>query len=373
MSKVLIVDDSEIIRIQLRKILEDAGYDSAEASDGSECLELIEKSSFDIVLLDMYMKNMHGLEVLGKVRQLIPPSSLPIIMVTAEDGTAAIVQCLKEGANDYVLKPINPQVLIARIETHLEICEMYRERQLLTRVLAHDIKNHLAIIFGNAGILRRKLALDHQKEKDLTFVNKIEQGALNVTAIVNDVLEMEALSSNKESVELTSTRIDDIVQYLENTFVDKASAKGISLSFQCDDTLRLQFCKGNELNLKVQVFSNLLSNAIKFSNFGDTIFFVVKKEAGWIDFTIRDTGIGMPQELVSNIFKESVATTRTGTDGEKGTGFGMPITKKYLDRFGGIITVQSKNINKSDDDHGTVFTVRLPSHIEGSLYETAHN
>ena len=85
MSKVLVVDDSQIIRIQLRKILEDAEYEITEACDGPECLEQIELNSFDLVLLDMYMKNMHGAEVLSKVRKSHPSSSLPIIMVTAED------------------------------------------------------------------------------------------------------------------------------------------------------------------------------------------------------------------------------------------------------------------------------------------------
>ena len=192
-----------------------------------------------------------------------------------------------------------------------------------------------------------------------------------MTAIINDVLEMEAIASSKKSMESTSTKIDDIIQYLDQTFSDMASKKGIDLNFECDKDLRLHLCKGNELNLKVQVFSNLLSNAIKFSTIGDSIFFIVKEGDGWIDFIIRDSGIGMPQELIGNIFRDSVPTSRVGTDGEKGTGFGMPITKKYLELFGGVISVESTSIKESVDDHGTEFTVKLPSCTQSNSYSNS--
>jgi signal transduction histidine kinase len=73
--------------------------------------------------------------------------------------------------------------------------------------------------------------------------------------------------------------------------------------------------------------------------------------------TIKDSGIGMPDEIRHNVFKKDKQTSRIGTEGEKGTGFGMPLVKNYMEHFGGKIKVESKDIESFPDDHGTTFTI----------------
>ena len=116
---LLVVDDSEFNRDALSRRLAQKGFLVETANDGSEGLELIATGRFDLVLLDVEMPGMSGLEVLCRVRGTHAHTELPIIMVTARTQSADIVEALNLGANDYVMKPIDFPVALARIETHL--------------------------------------------------------------------------------------------------------------------------------------------------------------------------------------------------------------------------------------------------------------
>ncbi len=118
---VLVVDDYPANRDLLARRLERAGYGVELAASGREALELLGRVSVDLVLLDIMMPGMSGLEVLGKIRETRSPSELPVIMVTARTESADVVQALGLGANDYVTKPVDFPVAMARIEAHLRV------------------------------------------------------------------------------------------------------------------------------------------------------------------------------------------------------------------------------------------------------------
>ena len=114
--RLLIVDDIADNRIILSRRLLRRGFDVVEASGGYQALELIAQQSFDVVLLDIMMPDLDGVEVLKTVRKTHSPSTLPIIMVTANGQSADTVSALTLGANDYVTKPVDFPVVLARIE-----------------------------------------------------------------------------------------------------------------------------------------------------------------------------------------------------------------------------------------------------------------
>jgi len=116
---VLIVDDSEPNRDVLSRRLQRNGFLVETAADGDAALALAGSRAFDVVLLDVEMPGMSGLEVLGKLRETRSQTELPVIMVTARTQGADIVEALQRGANDYVTKPIDFQVALARLRTHL--------------------------------------------------------------------------------------------------------------------------------------------------------------------------------------------------------------------------------------------------------------
>jgi sigma-B regulation protein RsbU (phosphoserine phosphatase) len=135
--RLLLVDDNERGRRLMRQSLEEHGYKVTTAGDGHAAIEQVTSGRFDLVLLDIVMPGMDGSEVLREIRRIHEPISLPVIMVTARDQAADVVAALKLGANDYVTKPIDLTVAIARIETQLSLRRAIRSITELQERLHH--------------------------------------------------------------------------------------------------------------------------------------------------------------------------------------------------------------------------------------------
>ena len=110
-------------------------------------------------------------------------------------------------------------------------------------------------------------------------------------------------------------------------------------------------------SLSNNVLANLISNAIKFSQPGGEIQLSIKDEGDRTHLIVRDHGVGMPEKVKVDLFRPDKSTSRPGTSGERGTGFGMPLVKSYLALYGASIDVDSKDISNHPDDHGTTFNL----------------
>jgi diguanylate cyclase (GGDEF)-like protein len=119
-ARLLIVDDIRENREILRRRFERRGFGVTEAAGGIEALDLIEREAFDLVLLDMMMPDMSGLEVLARIRSKCSPAGLPVIMVTAKSQSEDVVEALNSGANDYITKPVDFSIAFARVTTQLD-------------------------------------------------------------------------------------------------------------------------------------------------------------------------------------------------------------------------------------------------------------
>lgn len=140
---LLVVDDDEVNRQMLARRLERRGYSVALAADGEQALRLISEQSFDLVLLDLIMPGTDGMSVLRRVRERFPESELPVIMVTGRDSSQDVVDSLKTGANDFVTKPVDFSVALARIRTQLSLKrsqEELKRRMAEVRRLAADLE-----------------------------------------------------------------------------------------------------------------------------------------------------------------------------------------------------------------------------------------
>jgi DNA-binding response OmpR family regulator len=116
MAQVLVVDDAAKIRAAVRKLLEGAGHEVLEAATGRESLRILYDAKPDLVLLDVSMPDMDGWEALERIREL---TWVPVLMVTARDAPPDRVKGLRGGADDYIVKPFEPDELLARIEVAL--------------------------------------------------------------------------------------------------------------------------------------------------------------------------------------------------------------------------------------------------------------
>lgn len=125
-TSVLIIDDMQANIDVLARRLESRGIKVHESKDGAQALELLTATSVDIVLCDVMMPNLSGLEIVKRIRTRRSPAALPIIMVSARTDQQMIVDCLQAGANDYVTKPVDFQVVCARIQVQLAIRDTYK-------------------------------------------------------------------------------------------------------------------------------------------------------------------------------------------------------------------------------------------------------
>jgi signal transduction histidine kinase len=105
--------------------------------------------------------------------------------------------------------------------------------------------------------------------------------------------------------------------------------------------------------------NNILTNAIKFSFPGGVITIAARNLGAAVELSVTDRGIGMSEKLLADLFDISKQTSRNGTSGEKGTGFGMPLLKKFVSLYGGAVEIESKDIKKYPEGHGTKVTLRL--------------
>jgi class 3 adenylate cyclase len=146
-TSLLVVDDNELNRDMLSRRLGSRGFKVAVAEDGASALAMIERQDFDLVLLDVMMPGLSGIDVLKRLRERWPESDLPVVMATARDATEDVVEALRLGANDYVAKPLDFAVVLARVETQLSLRRQKREIKRLAENL--ELRNRfIQSLFG---------------------------------------------------------------------------------------------------------------------------------------------------------------------------------------------------------------------------------
>jgi class 3 adenylate cyclase len=161
--RILVVDDNEMNRDMLSRRLRRRGFAAEMAEDGQQALDMIASGGFDLILLDVMMPGIDGMEVLRRLRERFQPGELPIIMQTAKDQSEDVVGAFKLGANDYVTKPIDFPVVLARVRTHLQLKDAQDElgkrndfiRQVFGRYVTEHVVDNLlespdGLAFGGA-------------------------------------------------------------------------------------------------------------------------------------------------------------------------------------------------------------------------------
>lgn len=184
----------------LSKKLEKRGYDVIQAYNGRDCLKLVTKHEFDIVLLDIMMPDLSGSEVLETLRKSYTAFELPIIMVTGKSDTRDIVENLHMGANDYIVKPVNVEVAEARIKTQFQLKTLMKDnlkkKELETAhamivTYNHEINNPLTIALG---LLRKIEKSPGEEEIALSTLPKIKSSLHRVVEIVKKIDDLSESS-----------------------------------------------------------------------------------------------------------------------------------------------------------------------------------
>ena len=360
--RILIIDDMKLNFTIIKKILEPYPLLKLDyIQDPREAMNFIESTpDIDLIILDWEMPHLSGPDLCKILKNHETFNLIPIIFCTANPSAMTIAEAFEIGAQEYINKPIcNPEFLarIYRIFQTQELSRMlekrYEEKNEITRILSHDLSNYLSIVTSSTELNKRKAAPEDtalHKHHD-----KVLNACLKMADLIKNVRDFQAAEDKSHSLIIDKVRILDIINEAISNYEEKIKAKEINIKLSHDSKVSLDksFVWAEKVSLLNSVLGNVISNAIKFSKRGDELYIDVYDHDQTLDVIIKDRGIGIPQELLKKVFDKTAKTSRTGTENEPGTGFGMPLIKLFMESYGGRIQIQSKTEADSTENHGT--------------------
>ncbi|MFZ4411732.1 MAG: hybrid sensor histidine kinase/response regulator [Bacteroidales bacterium] len=342
---ILIVDDIPTNLKILDGILKGDGYKVRPVPNGLLALQAAEKERPDLILLDIMMPEMDGYEVCRKLKENPELVDVPVIFISALNDTQDIVKAFTSGGVDYITKPFQAEEVKARVATHLKICrqnlelkQLNAEKDKFFSIIAHDLRSPFTGFLGLTQILEEQLS-DLSKEEILDFSTSMRISATKLFTLLENLLEWARIQQGlipftPETVQLLAVVNESIGMIKEN-----ASLKQIEIIYDIPDEITVF----TDTNILQTILRNLVSNAVKFtSKNGSIIISVLPQNDGSMVISIKDTGIGMSQHIMDNLFRIDVNTSRKGTDGETSTGLGLIICKDFIEKHGGKLWVESE-------------------------------
>lgn len=366
-SRVLVVDDEPKNRELICDTLEAHGFETEEAGDGAQALASISRSAPDIVLLDVAMPGMDGLEVCRRLRSQKSTADLPVLMVTAHADRSDRLDGIKAGANDYLTKPVDLQDLVLRVrntaamkrlndtvkDNLLRLQELERLRDGLTHMVIHDLRSPLSTITMALQLIGPAVAeqLGPDKKK---FLDTAESGARLMSDMVASLLDVSRLEEGKMPLQRKpcdlAAIVDEVVEQL------RLSATNRTLRFEPPE--HSATAEADEELLR-RVITNLTRNALKFTPKDGTVEIDISTQDGAIRVSVRDNGPGIAPEMHERIFEKfgQIADDHA----RKGSGLGLTFCKLAVEAHGGQIGVESQ-VNSGSTFWFTVPTAPVASH-----------
>ncbi|MBF0277453.1 MAG: hybrid sensor histidine kinase/response regulator [SAR324 cluster bacterium] len=347
---ILVIDDkSENIDVVVGLL--GNTYEVMASTSGKTALKIVSKNPPDLILLDIMMPEMDGYEVCRTLKESPSTREIPVIFLTAKSELEALVTGFRLGAVDFISKPFNSEEMLARVHTHLElkrsrenIIDFSHKQNELIHILCHDLANPLSVVKGF-------LQLGKQDPSILTDKFDLLMSATDLGLETIDLVrQMWALEEGKKTLELESVNLFSAIQSSSELMQQKFKEKNIMHAVGVEPNLYVLAEKSSLIN---SVLNNIFTNAIKFSFPGSRIDTKTSGDDKEVILMIRDYGIGMSENLLGDLFEIGKKTSRIGTSGEMGTGFGMTLMKKFITHYGGRIEVSSREKSMEVNDHGT--------------------
>jgi signal transduction histidine kinase len=348
---LLVVDDDADNRDVLSRRLTRQGHEVTTASSGSEALQRMRETAFDLVLLDIMMPDMDGYEVLGHIKGDANLQHIPVIMISALNELQSVVRCIEAGAEDYLSKPFNPILLKARIGACLEkkrgrdretalfeqlqanykrLQEVEKLRDDMRNMIIHDLRTPLTAMLLGVEMLEQDGSLDTMQHE---LAGIAAGGGKTLLGMINDLLDVEKMEAGSTQLQYSELSAEAIVA--------NGLGQVASLALDGHNALLTEIAAslppfaGDEKKL-TRTLVNLIANAIKFTD-GGTVTITVTQDEQSVRFAISDTGEGIPSEAFEKIFEKfgQLDSRRVGT------GLGLAFCKLAVAAHGGNINVES--------------------------------
>jgi signal transduction histidine kinase len=364
--RVLVIDDEEVSRISCQRILRRIGIETTLSSRGREGLDTLMREPHDLVLVDLKMPEMDGLEVARRVREF--DASIVTIIITGFATIETAVMAIKEGAYDYLPKPFTPDELVIVVQRGLEKRRLDQqsralreEKQAMERnfitMVTHQLRSPLAAIYQYFEVLLSDIGggLTEMQREMIERAGVRLEGLLQ---LINDWLDMNRIQTgdivHRLQVLPVSSCVDAGLAGLEMAAADKNIRIDVNLppdlpEIEADaDTLR-------------EVLANLISNAIKYNKPGGEVHVRAHTESQWVVIEVEDSGLGLEEKEIPFIFEQFYRSKDPAVREQQGTGLGLTIVQKIVRAHGGKIEVRSR-LGK-----GSTFLVYLNKAGQGTV------
>lgn len=377
LSKVLVIDDEEIVLDSCMQILSSGDYMIKTADNGLLGIQMVEEFQPDIIFVDLKMPGISGFEVIEKIQGIDP--TIVTIVITGFATINSAVEAMQKGAFDFLPKPFTPDELrlitrrgIEKRKLVLETLALRREKELLREhfaaIVSHELKSPLATTQQHLFTLSSELSGQLTEDQQRRF-ERIQTRINDLMKLIHTWLRAISVDINTIKENFQPTSLPVILSKAVESVEPHAVRKDISITTFIGDDIPMIY--GDEGTL-VEAIVNIIGNSIKYSPSGSK----VEMSASYIDdqvvIRIQDNGIGISKEDLPFIFVDFY-TSSDVNKAERGSGVGLALTRRILEAHDGTITVESEL------GQGSTFEMRLPGYEDETelentaLFESVNN
>jgi two-component system sensor histidine kinase/response regulator len=366
---ILIVDDNPVNLEMLFQYFAHSAFKTLVAQDGESALLQLEQTRSDLILLDILMPGIDGFETCRQLKANESTQDIPVIFMTALSATADKVKGFEVGGVDYITKPFQYEEVMARVNAHLTIRRQQQQLQEQTALLeeknaqlkalnankdkffsiiAHDLKSPFAGLVVVANLIKENIER-WSKNEIKRSADQLQKSVDNLYALIENLLTWSRFQQG--AMEYTPQFVDFQFIIARNAalLIQNARQKQITLRNSVQEQIPVFI----DVNM-IDVVRNLLSNAIKFTKASGTVEISATHDENTIKVAISDTGIGIPEKSLPDLFRIDAKTRQVGTAGEQGTGLGLILCKEFVKKHAGKIWVES------EVGRGSTFWFTLP-------------
>jgi signal transduction histidine kinase len=376
-ARILIVDDLAEKLLIYSSLLEDIDAEIVAARSGTEALKRVLEGSFAVILLDVNMPDIDGLETATLIRGHRNGRHTPIIFITAYADEMQTARGYALGAVDYILSPIVAPVLRTKVQVFVDLYNAHSalaksNQELETRVkertaeleqlsrlkdeflatMSHELRTPLNAIFGWVTLLRTRRLDEPTQERAL---ETIERNARAQKRLIEDLLDVSRIVTGKVALEIMPVDPRRVVEAALETMAPAAQAKGITVVPLLDTGVAT--VRGDFARLQ-QIVCNLLSNAIKFTPSGGKVDVCLAHRNGEAEISVSDSGQGIKPEFLPLVFDRFRQEDGSISRRHGGLGLGLAIVRHLVELHAGAVEAFSAGEGK-----GSRFVVRLPTRL----------
>lgn len=369
---ILLIDDEQSIRETLEAFLSDLGHDVRTAMTGEDGLWALEERPADLVLTDVKMPGISGLEVLQRVRESSPGTE--VVLITGYAAVEDTIEALRRGAYDFLLKPVR----LAHLESVIRRCderiraardnrelrgvverlqELNARKEKFIALANHELRTPTTVAAGLASILAGRLERLPEEHRDL--VARVDGALRRLREVVEDLGDLALSQSGGLKLRRSPERLGACVQDLAEECRAYGTLRDLSLAVECsaDEEVLVEVDRRKLL----RALSALIQNAVKFTPDGGHIRVRVLRDGPSVRFEVEDTGVGVSPAEAEKIFEPfyEVADTRhhrtSGHEfGGGGLGVGLPLAVAIAAAHGGSLSYRPR------EGGGSIFSLAIP-------------